>query len=458
MKLLSACLGVALWSVAAAAQDAPRFQVEPFWPKPLPENWILGQVSGIAVAPDDTIWIVHRPATLVDDEKGATLIRRPRSAARPRRRCSPSTPTATSSAPGAAREGYDWPKSEHGIHVDREGNVWLAGNSQEDHQILKFSPDGKFLQQIGKPGAPGGSNGQTQLGSPAHMITDDAANELYVADGYQNRRIIVFDTKNGAYKRHWGAYGKAPPPDDKLPPYRPDAAPSQSFGNPVHCVRLANDGLVYVCDRANDRIQVFRKDGTFVKEFPVEPATLQNGSVWDLVLSTDPGSASSSSPTAPTGRSTRSGARTANCSANGAATAARPGSSSGCTTSRSTRRETSTPPRSASAAGRRSSGRCESSCPGPRASCASADPGPRTFRRASGHIELRVSAASRVSFRSGRALLTCPGPSIIPVRGTPPRCCGRRGRARRRRSSSGDSAPLMPGAPLSLAPAAIAAL
>ena len=289
MRLLSAWVAITLVSTAAAAQDAPRFQVEPFWPKPLPESWILGQVSGIAVGPDDTIWLVHRPATLVDDEKGATL--NP-----PATKCCKAAPSVLAfdaegnlkKSWGGPGEGYDWPKSEHGIHVDRDGNVWLAGNSKEDHQILKFSPDGKFLQQIGKPGNPGGSNSTVGLGSPAHMIVDEAAGELYVADGYQNRRVVVFDTKSGAYKRHWGAYGKAPPPDDKLPPYRPDAPLSQSFGNPVHCVRLANDGLVYVCDRANDRIQVFRRDGTFVQEFRVEPATLQNGSVWDLVLSRDP--------------------------------------------------------------------------------------------------------------------------------------------------------------------------
>jgi len=288
MRLLSALVGVALISTAAVANDVPRFQPEPFWPKPLPENWILGQVSGIAVAPDDTIWVVHRPATLVDDEKGAT-------ADPPATKCCKAAPAVLQfdtegnlkRSWGGPGEGYDWPKSEHGIHIDKDGNVWLAGNSKEDHQILKFSPEGKFLQQIGKPGNPAGSTSTTGLGSPAHLVTDDAANEVYVADGYQNRRIIVFDSKTGAYKRHWGAYGKAPGPDDKLPAYKPDAPLSQTFGNPVHCVRISNDGLVYVCDRVNDRIQVFRKDGTFVKEFRVEPATLQNGSVWDLVLSND---------------------------------------------------------------------------------------------------------------------------------------------------------------------------
>jgi hypothetical protein len=188
---------------------------------------------------------------------------------------------------GRPGQGYDWPKSEHGIFIDKEDNVWLAGNDPSDHQVLKFTPEGKFLQQIGKAGSTGGSNSPTQLGRPAQMVIDEDANELYVADGYLNRRIVVFDSKTGAYKRHWGAYGNKPN-DDKRPPYSPLGPLSQQFSNPVHCVRLAHDGLVYVCDRANDRIQVFRKDGSFVKEFRVEPETLQNGSVWDLVLSNDP--------------------------------------------------------------------------------------------------------------------------------------------------------------------------
>lgn len=269
-------------------QGVPAFQPEPFWPKPLPGNWILGQVAGIAVSPDNHIWIVHRPGTLVDDEKGAT-------------KNPPETKCCTAAPPvlefdlegnllrhwGGAGSGYEWPKNEHGIFIDKEGNVWVAGNDNADHQILKFTPDGKFLQQIGKSGSTGDSNSPTQLGRPAHMVTDDAGAELFVADGYKNRRIIVFDAKSGAYKRHWGAYGNKPN-DEKMPPYSPTAPLSQQFSNPVHCVRLSNDGLVYVCDRANDRIQVFRPDGTFVKEFRVEENTLQNGSVWDLVLSEDP--------------------------------------------------------------------------------------------------------------------------------------------------------------------------
>jgi hypothetical protein len=286
LLLIAAAAPRASAQQAAGAETGPRFAPEPFWPKPLPDNWILGQVSGIAVDRNDHIWIVHRPATLLDDEKGAQ--QNP-----PATKCCAAAPPVLEfdtdgnllrswGGPGA---GYDWPKSEHGIFADQDGNIWLAGNGKSDHQILKFSPDGKFLQQIGKADSNGGSNSPTQLGSPAHMIVDGG--ELFVADGYLNRRIVVFDARTGAYKRHWGAYGKQPH-DDKLAAYDPKAPLPQSFGNPVHCVRVSQEGLLYVCDRVNDRIQVFRKDGSFVKEFRVEPQTLANGSVWDLVLSEDP--------------------------------------------------------------------------------------------------------------------------------------------------------------------------
>jgi sugar lactone lactonase YvrE len=264
---------------------APQFKVDPFWPKPLPSNWMLGQVSGIAVDKDDRVWIVHRPATLVDDEKGA-LANPPATKC-----CTPAPPVLQFDAQGnllkswgGRGQGYDWPESEHGIHVDAQGNVWLAGNGPKDQQILVFSPDGKFLRQLGRPGSPAGSDTAGGLGRPAHMVVD--GEELFVADGYANRRVIVFDARTLAYKRHWGAYGDKPH-DDKLAPYDPRAALVRSFGNPVHCVRVSNDGLVYVCDRANDRIQVFDKSGKFVREHRVEPQTLQNGSVWDLVLSED---------------------------------------------------------------------------------------------------------------------------------------------------------------------------
>jgi DNA-binding beta-propeller fold protein YncE len=277
-----------------AGTDVPVFRVDPNWPKPLPEDkgvqLLVGQVSGIAVDErNGHVWIVHRPATLLPDEWNEKE-------ARPvTHRCCRSLPAVVEfdaagnfvRAWGGPSGAYAWPKSEHGIYIDPDGSVWLAGNAEGDNQILKFSPEGKFLLQIGRAGPSEGSNSTTQLGRPAHMVLDRPNSELYVADGYGNRRIIVFDANSGQYKRHWGAYG-ARPSDDKLPPYDPAKPLARQFSNPVHCVRLSNDGLVYVCDRANNRIQVFDRQGNFKHEFGVEVQTLANGAVWDMVLSQDP--------------------------------------------------------------------------------------------------------------------------------------------------------------------------
>ena len=280
---------------ATPADDAtstPRYRVEAAWPKPLPNNWILGQVSGIATDARDHVWVLQRPGSLTDDERGATPMP-PLS-----RCCSPAPPIIEFDAAGnllgawgGPGTGYDWPQNEHGIHVDARGYVWITGNGENDGQVLKFTGDGRFVLQIGKVGPQTGNTDTTRLGQAAGVEVDNAANEVYVADGYYNKRVIVFDATTGAFKRQWGAYGK-PASDADKPNLRRTAPPTPTqlaqFGNPVHCVRLANDGLVYVCDRLNNRIQVFRKDGAFVQEFAVAPTTAGNGSVWDIVLSRDP--------------------------------------------------------------------------------------------------------------------------------------------------------------------------
>jgi DNA-binding beta-propeller fold protein YncE len=268
------------------AADGPKFAVDPFWPKPLKENWIFAQIAGLAVDSSDHVWVLHRPGTVLADEKGGKD--------HPTERCCKMAPAVTEfdadgnyvQGWGGPGQGYDWPKNEHGIYVDPEGYVWVAGNDPADHMILKFTRDGKFLMQIGHPGKSEGSNSKTQLGRPANMVVDAAASELFVADGYGNHRVVVFDAKTGAYKRHWGAYGGVPS-DDKQPASAPSAPPSKQFANAVHCIRISNDGLVYVCDRGNTRIQVFQKNGTFVKELlgPQIPA-LDTG---DLLFSPDPG-------------------------------------------------------------------------------------------------------------------------------------------------------------------------
>jgi DNA-binding beta-propeller fold protein YncE len=188
---------------------------------------------------------------------------------------------------GGPGPGYEWVGREHGIEVDDRGFVWIGGNADNDNAILKFTLDGTFVAQIGSIAPSKGSNDTTQLGKPAETAIDKDANEIYVADGYGNRRVIVFDATTLAYKRHWGAYGHVPD-DTRQPPYDPKAPVAQQFGNPVHCVKIADDGLVYVCDRINDRIQVFKKDGTFVTEWFFEKTTLGNGAVWDIAIWPDP--------------------------------------------------------------------------------------------------------------------------------------------------------------------------
>jgi DNA-binding beta-propeller fold protein YncE len=272
----------------AAAGDVPAFAVDAAWPKQLPNNWIIGQVGGITVDSKGRIWMIHRPRSITDDEKGASL-NPPRSKC-----CIPAPPVLEFDTEGnllrswgGPGPGYEWVGREHGIEVDDNGFVWIGGNADNDNVILKFTVDGKFVGQIGKIGPSLGSNDTTQLGKPAETAVDKDANEIYVADGYGNRRVIVFDATTLAYKRHWGAYGNKPS-DEKQPPYDPKAPVAQQFGNPVHCVKIANDGLVYVCDRINNRIQVFRKDGSFVKEFFFEKNTLGAGAVWDVAIWPDP--------------------------------------------------------------------------------------------------------------------------------------------------------------------------
>jgi DNA-binding beta-propeller fold protein YncE len=285
---------------------APSFEVDPLWPKPLPNHWILGQTIGVSIDAQDHIWIIHRGSSLEPNESHAAT--KPPIA----RCCAPAPPILQFDQDGnlighwgGPGQGYDWPESNHGVTIDYKGNVWIGGNGRgqapgqlnesqvagvqgyfNDSMILKFTQTGKFLMQIGKPGQSKGSNDVENLRLPAKIFIDKAANEAYVADGYGNHRVIVYDAETGKYKRHWGAYGHKPE-DVDLGPYDPKASPPQQFRNPVHCAELSNDRLLYVCDRVNDRIQVFKTDGTFVKEVFIEKETLGAGSVWDIAFSKD---------------------------------------------------------------------------------------------------------------------------------------------------------------------------
>jgi len=294
-----------------AGVQAPAFEVDPYWPKPLPNHWVTGSTIGVSVDAQDNVWTIHRPNTVEANFKAADIM-----VGDARGRDDEAQPGAASTslpsvpmpigvcckvAPpvlvydqagnlvkswGGPGAGYDWPDSNHGITVDHRGNVWLAGNGQKDTQILKFDGAGKFLLQIGKHGVHNGSNDTENLWQPTKIWEDVAANEVYVGDGYGNRRVIVFDVETGKYKRHWGAYGNRPG-DERVPAYNPKGTPSKQF-NTVHCAIVSTDRFVYVCDRVNDRVQVFRTDGTFVKEAIFDPDTFRSGSVWDMTFSRDP--------------------------------------------------------------------------------------------------------------------------------------------------------------------------
>jgi hypothetical protein len=254
----------------------PRFQVDPAWPK-LPSKWVLGLVSGVNVDPQDHIWVIHRPRTVKPEDK---------------ERAAPPVLEFDATGnfiqgwggPGA---GYEWPDTEHGVTVDHKGFVWIAGSAERDGQILKFTKTGKFVMQIGHSGASQGNTDTENVHGAADVYVYPKTNEVFVADGYFNRRIIVFDADTGKFKRMWGAFGNTatdppPPPDTGStgrgrggrggrggglpPPDQSEDGPGADQFNLVHSARISNDGILYVSDRANQRVQVFTPDGEYVTQ------------------------------------------------------------------------------------------------------------------------------------------------------------------------------------------------
>ena len=247
------------------AREVPRFEADPSWPK-LPDKWVWGQVSSVALDERDHAWILQRPGSIRTDQKG---------------RAAPPVMEFDAAGVfvqgwGGPGEGYDWPEIEHGIYVDPKGYVWIGGNGKTDHSLLKFTRDGKFLMQIGRKGESKGNADTRNVRQAADTFVHAKTNELFVADGYGNSRIIVFDADTGAFKRMWGAFGK--PPSDKVPPKPKVAEESRipameekgdgpgQFERPVHAARVSKDDLVYVSDRGGKRVQVFTLEGKFVAQ------------------------------------------------------------------------------------------------------------------------------------------------------------------------------------------------
>ena len=250
--------------VAAPGEvGVPRFELDPAWPK-IPEGWKLGPVSNAAADADDNIWIIHRPNYLPESD---------RANAAPSVLQFDNAGNFIQGWGGKDGPGYEWTAAEHGVHIDYKGYVWVVGL---DHVLLKFTKAGKFVLQIGRRGQPGDNDSIGNFARPAAVWVHPDTNELFVADGYDNQRVIVFDADTGQYKRHWGAYGKKPAkrltppsaPQDpaEARPWRHTFAASLQGFSEVHDVAVSRDGLVYAADRGNNRIQVFTIDGRYVAQ------------------------------------------------------------------------------------------------------------------------------------------------------------------------------------------------
>jgi len=317
--------------------QAPRFEVDPMWPKPLPNHWLLGSATGIAVDSRDHVYVIHLTESFtVRTETGAG----PQNGnITPAGECCSSAPNVLEFDPagnlvsswGGPGQGYEWPAQNAGLAIDPAGNLWIGGMGGADTRVLKFAKDGKFVAQYGKafvvappaaaaadtqyagqspgrgqfavgrgagggrggrggrgaaPTAPPASTSGDAFGGATAFAFDAGAGDVFVADGSRNRRVAVVDLNTGRIKRFFGAYGAAP--DDATPSsYAPNDPPSKQFLG-VRCVETSSDGMLYVCDSRNNRIQVFQKDGKFVREARIAPNTLANGAVWDVAFSRDP--------------------------------------------------------------------------------------------------------------------------------------------------------------------------
>ncbi len=270
-----------------SGEGPPTFRVDAGWPHPLPDNQILGTVTGVAVDDRDHVWVAH--ATDLQGPRELGAIQDP-----PISECCYPAPPILEFGPDGELlrtwdgdgEGFQWPEVPHGTFVDHNGHLWV-GSIEGHHQVLKFTQSGEHLLSIGRYEETGGSHDPELLGGPADVWVDPETNEAFIADGYGNRRVVVYDGETGEYLRHWGAYGEEPDDEYEHPERGPDAEPSRQFGT-VHGIVGSRDGLLYVADRTNNRVQVFEQDGTFVAEAFARPETLGSGSAFDVALSEDP--------------------------------------------------------------------------------------------------------------------------------------------------------------------------
>jgi DNA-binding beta-propeller fold protein YncE len=274
-------------SPAPAGKGAPTFKVDPAWPLEMPNHWIMGAVTGVFVDAKNHVWVTHLPETLTEEE--TSEVQKP-----PIATCCRPAPTVLEFDPsGKIVQGWGetsqdikiYPRNPHGIFVDHNGFVWIG--TYMHHRVMKFTRDGKLVMTIGEYDKSSGSADQKLLGGPAGIWVNPKTNEAFIADGYRNRRVVVFNGETGQYLRHWGAYGA--PPDDtyKYDAQAAGATPPKQFST-VHGLTGSRDGFIYVADRRGNRIQVFEQSGKFVREKTIAPETRASGSAFVIVLSPDP--------------------------------------------------------------------------------------------------------------------------------------------------------------------------
>ena len=270
-----------------ATGGIPMFQVDTSWPKEMPNLWILGSVTSVFVDSNDHVWITHLPETLTPEETSAAQDPPIGEC------CLPAPVVIEFDADGNVVQGWgdpstqdvsEFPRNAHGLFIDHEDNVWIG--TFRHHRVMKFTRSGQLLMTIGEYDNNRGSNDTNFLGGPAGIWVDPEDNEVFIADGYRNRRVVVYDGDTGDYLRHWGAYGEVPDDSYSYAQEGPEGSPPRQFST-VHGVVGANDGLIYVADRRGNRIQVFQQNGEFVIEKIIAPETLASGSAFVIALSPD---------------------------------------------------------------------------------------------------------------------------------------------------------------------------
>lgn len=255
----------------------------------MPNHWIMGAVTGVFVDAKQHVWVTHLPETLTEEELYEQQTP-PMGTC-----CKAAPPVLEFDQQGKLVQGWGqgsmddtskWSREPHGIFVDHNDFVWVG--SYNRHRVMKFTRDGKWLMTIGQYEKTNGSADTTLLGGPSGIWVDPKTNEVYISDGYRNRRVIVFEGATGKYLRHWGAYGKVPDDTERFDPKTMvNGALPKQFSTP-HGITGSTDGKIYVADRRGNRIQVFDHQGGFLAEKVIAPATLSSGSAFVPVLSPDP--------------------------------------------------------------------------------------------------------------------------------------------------------------------------